>query len=49
MGGMIRRVVGRKKVNFLIWRRTSGDEYLEEYRRMKRMVGESRKRILKRI
>ena len=33
----IRRVVGRKKVCFLIWRRTRREEDLNEYRRMKRV------------
>ena len=34
----IRRVVGRKKECFLIWRRTRNKEDLDEYGRMKRVV-----------
>ena len=45
----IRRVVGRKKECFLIWRRTRNEEDLDEYRRMKivvkRMVREAKKRV----
>ena len=45
----LRRVVGRKKEYFLIWRRTKSEEDLNEYRRMKRvvkrMVREAKKRV----
>ena len=45
----IRRVVGRKKECFLIWRRTRSEEDLDEYKRMKmvvkRMVREAKKRV----
>ena len=45
----IRRVVGRKKEFFCIWRRTRSEEALEEYRRMKKvvkkMIREARKRV----
>ena len=36
--GKIRRVVGRKKECFSIWRRTRSEEDLDEYKRMKRVV-----------
>ena len=45
----IRRIVGRKKECFLIWRRTRSEEDLDEYKRMKmvvkRMVREAKKRV----
>ena len=45
----IRKVIGRKKECFLIWRRRRGEEDLDEYRRVKRvvkrMVREARKRV----
>ena len=34
----IRRIVGRKKECFLIWRSTRSEEDLDEYKRMKRVV-----------
>ena len=34
----IRRVFGRKKECFLIWRRTRNEEDLDEYRRMKSVI-----------
>ena len=47
----IRRVVGRKKECFLIWKRTRSEEDLHEYKRMKivvkRMVREAKKRVNK--
>ena len=45
----IRRVVGRKKECFLIWRRTRSEEDLDEYRKMKKvvkmMVREAKRRV----
>ena len=41
----IRRVFGRKKECYLIGRRTRSEEDLDEYRRMKRMVREAKKRV----
>ena len=41
----IRRVVGRKKECFLKWRRSRSEEDLDEYKRMKRMVREAKKRV----
>ena len=45
----IKRVVGRKKDCFLIWRRTRSEEDLDEYRKMKKvvkmMVREAKRRV----
>ena len=41
----IRRVVGRKKDCFLIWKRTRSEEDLDEYGRMKRVI----KRMLREV
>ena len=39
----IRRIVGRKRECFLIWRRTRSEEGLGECRKMKRVVREAKK------
>ena len=45
----IRRIVGRKRECFLIWRRTMSEEDLNEYRRMKRVVKRTVREAKKRL